>query len=406
MIYQDTTAEIQSSLTLLVQLLGMRTVLVSEIVDDMLHVRIAVDKGGSGVTAGTSLRLDETLCRYVNTNEGFVSISDTAHDPHIRKLVARQGFPIGSYIGVPIHRADGSLYGTLCALDPEPQKPSKDDLALLHIIARHISGIIATSSLHDTATQPTRATCSDTGMTREALDPQTILLQTIAHDVRAPLMTIYGYVDLLKEDWENLTDNQHEALEHIQQASHFINRLMNDLLDSSSLKHQLYTLTIKEFDIVDLAHTIAAALRPRAEKRGLLLTVKDAGTLPPISGDPDRFQQILINLLNNAISYTPQGWIQVVIEMHTESEVEIRVEDSGIGIAPHIQAEIWQRHNRATTLDRGFGLGLYIVQQLVHAMGGTLGLESVVGAGSTFWIRLPIHGPPSIDTEHNNHSTR
>ena len=169
---------------------------------------------------------------------------------------------------------------------------------------------------------------------------------------------------------------------------------MKDLLDVGSLHQYAFKLITSPFDPFEVMQQAVAECQLQAEKKDLTIHIHKEGIIPNILGDADRLHQVLLNLLGNAIRYTPAGWIRLHIAPCAEG-VEIRVIDSGPGISPELHETIWLPYTRGSSRRNGYGLGLYIVQQLVHAMGGSVGLESEIGSGSQFWVRLPLHSPGS-----------
>jgi signal transduction histidine kinase len=259
-------------------------------------------------------------------------------------------------------------------------------------MARQIGASIERQYVRQIGVRAEREATTDLGATLGALDMQATIFRVVAHDVRTPLSWITHSVDLCKRGLVGpLTPEQESVLDNVQYASVFVNRLMNDVLDVISIEQQTFALMTIKFDAANVVRIVADACRPLADQRGLQLLVEVKTALPMI-GDADRVQQILFNLLNNAIRYTQRGWVRISALAHADG-VRFRVDDSGPGIAPEVLPSIWTRNTRATTVGTGFGLGLYVVRQLVLAMDGEVGVESEVGRGSCFWVQLPTVGP-------------
>jgi len=224
---------------------------------------------------------------------------------------------------------------------------------------------------------------------------QATVLKVVAHDLRTPVTSIWGYVDLMQREMLGpITEEQRKALDRIVMACLFVNRLVDDLLDTAAATTGTLTLHEQEFSPADIAYAVVELCRPQALAQGLSLHVSSAGAPASMIGDPDRVQQVLFNLLSNALRYTQQGSVQLVMEGDA-AEVEFRIEDTGPGIPAAIQEDIWQLNRRGVAQGPGFGLGLYVVRLLVEAMGGSAGVRSAVGQGSAFWVRLPLHATAS-----------
>lgn len=218
-------------------------------------------------------------------------------------------------------------------------------------------------------------------------------LATVSHELRTPLMAILGWTSLLRVG--QLDDNTTAAaLETVERNANSQVQLINDLLDVSRIANGQLRLNVQP---VELAHIIEAAIdavRPSAEAGGIELEVSLDSEASPISGDADRLQQVIWNLLTNAVKFTPDGGrVQVRLES-LDSQVQITVRDSGKGIDPQFLPDVFDRFRQAdqTSTRRygGLGLGLSIVRQLVTLHGGSVEAQSEgEGRGSTFTVHLP-----------------
>jgi signal transduction histidine kinase len=216
-----------------------------------------------------------------------------------------------------------------------------------------------------------------------------MMLRVVAHDMRTPLSSISGFVELLQQyALGPISAAQQEALSRIKLASVFITRLAEDLIDTLTVEAQTLALLPEALDPYLIALNVLELCRPLAADRGLALEFRGAGDLPQVVGDPERLQQVLFNLLSNALRYTTEGRVALSVDSRQEM-VEFRVEDTGPGIPKDRQEQIWKPYTRATNQGQGLGLGLYVVKRLALAMGGSVGMSSTPGKGSAFWVRLP-----------------
>jgi signal transduction histidine kinase len=224
---------------------------------------------------------------------------------------------------------------------------------------------------------------------QQALDEQAMLLRMVVHDLRMPLTGIQGYTDLLQHGaYGPLSDEQATVLERIKYSTKFLDRLVRSLLDGMPAETPTLSLARESFDPCQIAQKVLGDCYPQAVQQGLTLQFRSMENLPWIVGDPDRVREVLFNLLGNALRYTTSGGITLSVEMITDT-IEFRVEDTGPGIAQEMQEAIWKPFTRATDRGDGLGIGLYSVQRLTQAMGGSVGMQSTPGTGSVFWIRLP-----------------
>lgn len=212
-----------------------------------------------------------------------------------------------------------------------------------------------------------------------------------AHELRSPLTIIRGYVEMLGEG-EGMSAVSKGHLAHIDHAAVQLNSLIGDILDVAKLQEGRMSFTLTALDVsANIAQVVDSFMRPAADKG---LTLLYAPTpLPIISVDTDRFRQVMINLVGNAIKYTPQGEVKVVASAD-QSFVTIRVSDTGMGISAEDQQKLFQKFfrvkNQETEKITGTGLGLWITTQIVKAMKGTISVESIKGKGTDFIVQFPI----------------
>lgn len=220
-------------------------------------------------------------------------------------------------------------------------------------------------------------------------------LSTISHEMRTPLTSIKGYTNLLlQEGAEEFSAETLEYLTIVQQNTERLNRIVNDLLDIARLDMGTLTLHRSSVDIRATVKAVVESLRPLAQQKGHQLIVQVPTKVPLIKADEQRVHQILANLVSNAITYTPhQGKVRVSVRCLPHC-IAVRVADTGVGLSPQEQQQLFTRFYRAnnpyTQQERGVGLGLVITQALVQLHGGTLEFTSTPGQGSTFTFTLPL----------------
>lgn len=213
---------------------------------------------------------------------------------------------------------------------------------------------------------------------------------TVSHDLRSPLTAILGYVDLVERTGE-INEQQTEFIERVRLSVGQITNLVNDLLDLGRIEAGLDDAK-EPTPIAVLARYVLDSLRSAAEKKGIKLVSDLPEELPLIVGDPIRLRQMLGNLLENAIKYTPAKG-EVMIEAHAENDqVIVRVSDNGFGIPTADQPYLFDKFFRASNVPDdlpGTGLGLSIVKSIVENHQGRVWVDSAVGEGTTFTIVFP-----------------
>jgi two-component system phosphate regulon sensor histidine kinase PhoR len=219
----------------------------------------------------------------------------------------------------------------------------------------------------------------------------------VSHELRTPLTSIKGYLEALLDGAKDDPQKCQQFLKVAQQHADQLNNLITDLLQLSQIESGRYEWRRERINPQGFIRTAVELMKPIAEKKQQSLTVSAGSQLPQITGDPDKLTQVLINLLDNAVKYTPAGGKIDVEARRSGDAVEIIVSDTGLGIPKkdlHRIFERFYRADRARSRDLGgTGLGLSIVKHIVEAHGGTIHAQSEMGKGSKLTIILPCNTP-------------
>ncbi len=222
-------------------------------------------------------------------------------------------------------------------------------------------------------------------------------LANVSHEIRTPLNGVIGMLELLAST--PLNSQQERYLRGAQSSADCLLSLVNGVLDLSRVEHGQMELELISFDIRTLVENVTEMMSPTARKKCLEINCQLSPDLPEyVSGDHNRLRQVMLNLVNNAVKFTEQGRVTVsaeVVQKGEESDViRVAVSDTGIGIPKDRQGRLFQMFSQidASTTRRfgGTGLGLALCKRLVELMGGTIGVESEAGWGSTFWFSVPL----------------
>lgn len=290
-------------------------------------------------------------------------------------------------LAVPLHDRDGRSLGVIYLADRDGGPFSADDEAVVVQLAQMGSITIENAIYADE---------------RESNRLKDEFLATLSHELRTPLNAMVGWTDLL--GFETLTPEVSHGLKVIRRNIDAQTKLVDDLLDVSRITTGKFRVTKKPLSLVSVIEQAVEALRPMAAEKHIAIEVATQ-PIPPVNGDADRLQQVVWNLLNNAVKFTPEsGTINVEVTLlradtagsdAAEPFAEVRVTDSGQGIDPVFLPFIFDRFRQAdsstTRRHRGLGIGLALVRHIVELHGGTVSAASPGrDLGSTFAIRLPI----------------
>jgi len=227
---------------------------------------------------------------------------------------------------------------------------------------------------------------------------KSIFLAKISHELRTPLNAIIGYSEMLKEDAQDIgIPDAAEDLLAIHTAGNHLLNIINDVLDISKIEAEKMELNPEEFSILDMIANLTDMFRPLLIGNELIVQCPESiGTL---YADRTRAQQILQNLLSNAVRFTEHGEIRIIVERHPHW-IQFAIEDTGIGIAPDKVKNIFdafiQADDSYTRRYDGMGLGLTICKQLCKIMGGEISVRSELGQGSVFTVQLPVRNLANV----------
>ena len=219
---------------------------------------------------------------------------------------------------------------------------------------------------------------------------KTAFLATMSHEIRTPMNGVLGLNDLLLTT--TLDERQRQYAEGVRGAGHSLLAIINEILDFSKIESGHLELEEIDYDVVGLVVAVGELMGEPAAGAGLTLTTTCDPDVPPaLRGDPGRVRQVLLNLVGNALKFTADGEVAVRVARDPDG-LRFSVSDTGIGVeeSDRLFEAFSQADSSTTRKYGGTGLGLAICRELVEAMGGRIGVDSVVGRGSTFWFTLPL----------------
>jgi signal transduction histidine kinase len=219
----------------------------------------------------------------------------------------------------------------------------------------------------------------------------------MSHELRTPLNAIIGFSEVLRQQmFGAINPKQGEYLEDIQTSGQHLLSLINDILDLSKVEAGKMELQLSRFSLHAALESVLLMVRERAAGRGIELRTELDPAIDHLEADERKVKQVVLNLLTNAVKFTPSGGTVTLETEHNGAGVVVSVRDTGVGIAPVDQARVFEEFTQAGTAatsgQEGTGLGLALSRRLVELHGGRIWLESEPGRGSTFSFTLPPVG--------------
>jgi two-component system, NtrC family, sensor kinase len=304
----------------------------------------------------------------------------------VRDVLIRAGYR--ALLAVPLVRED-HLIGGLTVFRKTPGEFPADTVELLKTFATQSALAIQNARLF-------REIADKSRQLEAASQHKSEFLANMSHELRTPLNAIIGFSEVLAERmFGEINEKQSEYLQDILESGRHLLSLINDILDLSKIEAGRMELEAADFDLPSAIENALLLVRERASRRGITLGSTIDERLGTICGDERKVKQVLLNLLSNALKFTPEGGeIDVTARLH-DHLAEVSVADTGIGIAPTDQDTVFEEFRQVGTADKkaeGTGLGLTLSRKFIELHGGRIWVTSQVGVGSTFTFTLPMHG--------------
>jgi two-component system CheB/CheR fusion protein len=333
------------------------------------------------------------LCHYTIQSDAPLVVPNALADARFRDnpMVASEA-GIRFYAGVPIRVEGIHRVGALCVKDTRPRELTPAQLTALATLADQVAAQLnlrmTIARLEAARTQLVATQLA----AEEANRAKSLFLANMSHEIRTPLTAIIGFADLLSENRLS-ADEASDSLSTIRRSSGHLLSMVNEILDLSRIEAGDLRITTSPCDVRSIIDDAQRLVRESAEAKGLRLTISIDRMLPfRCETDPVRLRQIILNLLDNAVKFTPSGQVSLRASMPEEGRLQIEVEDTGIGIDTDQLERLFrpfeQGDGSTTRRFGGAGLGLAIGRRLARAMNGDLTAERTPGPGSRFVLTI------------------
>ena len=293
---------------------------------------------------------------------------------------------IRAILAVPMVR-DDQLIGCLGVTRNRPGEFASETIELMRTFATHSALAIQNARLFQEIEVKSR-------QLEEASRHKSEFLANMSHELRTPLNAIIGFSEVLTERmFGELTEKQDEYLRDIYASGQHLLSLINDILDLSKIEAGRMELDPSDFDLSAAIDNAVMLVRERAGRRGIRLGREIEDRVGTIRGDERKVKQVLLNLLSNALKFTPEGGQVDVRAAVSDGLAEVSITDTGTGIAPEDQEAIFEEFRQVGTADKkveGTGLGLALARKFIELHGGRITVKSRLGEGSTFTFTLPL----------------
>jgi GAF domain-containing protein/CheY-like chemotaxis protein len=319
------------------------------------------------------------------------------------------GVPAASYLGVPIPVGD-EIIGVLSVQSTESENRfNENDERLLSTIAASVGVALRKAQLFEEVSTARKQAEEASKIAEKANQAKSAFLSTVSHELRTPLTSVLGFAKIIKKRLDEkifpATSRADPKIEKtIQQVSdnlkvvvsegERLTNLINEVLDLAKIEAGKMEWNMESVSMLEVMERATAATTSLFEQKNLTLEKYIDPDLPLISGDRDKLIQVVVNLISNAVKFTPAGKV-VCKATHKKNEIIVGIQDTGIGIAPHDHAAVFEQFKQVvgdtlTDKPKGTGLGLPICKEIVEHHDGRIWLESELGKGSTFYFALPI----------------
>jgi PAS domain S-box-containing protein len=344
------------------------------------------------VESGVRIPIGQGFAGRVAIEQRPVMLDDVERSTVLNPILRQKG--VRSLLGVPLN-AHGKFFGVLHVGALLPARFHERDIEILEVVADRVAIAIENAQLFELA----RTAANEAAEATSAVRMRDEFLSVAAHELKTPITAAKAAAQLFARTFRNteLTTTQTRALDTVEKQIDKLGRLASQLLDTVRLETGKLEIEPKQTDLVEVVGAAIEQVRATTEKHRFHL---DAPGDLPMRIDALRIEQVLVNLLDNAVKYSPAGGDIDVVMRRSIATTVITVRDHGIGVPSEHRARLFDQFYQAHPNRSGLGLGLYISRHIVERHGGTVYAEDPEGAGTRFVISLPMSMAPMLDAGH------
>lgn len=363
--------------------LNAPTALMSLVDDKRQFFMSAVGLGEPWMSRRGTL-LSHSFCQHVVTQGDSLRVTNALEDPRVRDNCAIPDLGVVAYLGVPITTPEGHNLGSFCVIDSKPREWTPEEEQILRDLTTSLESELRLKSALASAQS---ATESAVAASRAKSD----FLAHMSHELRTPLNSVIGFANVLLRNRDgNLADKDIVYLDRIRNSGVHLLGLINNLLDLAKIESGKMTLELSDVDVGQLMSETIGQFEVDAGSKGLTLDAHIPASCGSLRTDRVKLQQVLMNLIGNAIKFTEQGSVSVSVECEDSAPTRLVVRDTGIGMNPDRLDAVFNPFEQADegTSARygGTGLGLPISRSICELLGFGLNVQSRPGEGSTFTV--------------------
>jgi signal transduction histidine kinase/HD-GYP domain-containing protein (c-di-GMP phosphodiesterase class II) len=333
------------------------------------------------------------LTGWIAENNKFVMVADAKADKRTESERLIRSANVRSLVGLPLNTGQKVL-GVLYVGDFTAGVFENNHIKLLSVITDQLVIAIAKSTLYESLQRKIENHERKITELEKVNQLKLEYVSHVSHELRTPLTSVKAYVETIAEHIDDPNFKEKRAfLDIVGKETERLIRIVNDILNVTNIEFGDRPLERHPLDLRDVVEQVQSAMNPKLKDKGITLQIDLAADLPKIDGDRDLIVQVFINLIANAVKYSPEGTTVRLLGREQPVNVQISIEDEGIGIPAASMGKIFERYYRVKSeksrMDDGVGLGLAIVKNIVDRHGGTIRVESEEDVGSKFIFTLP-----------------